>query len=515
MRDHYRYRLSGSGSTFQAFLWAPLCVTALLCLTFASCSSPRSEPRRTETELEPGWPKPNSKFQQVSLTAIRAAVPVIPGAEFVNDDELCLNCHKAYTETFQQNVHRGIHQEGQACEACHGPASEHLKTRGKEPGLILNFRTMQPAQASEVCMKCHEENACAPGATWQTSKHAHAGLSCMACHNAHYNVPPGTQPTTEPGEVARNQHGQPIQLASFQEPTPIGTLRSMSNNLGAAAPNTCFKCHGDLQESAMVAGPHQICGDNGLNCTTCHNSHGNILEYSRQDLCLQCHKQNSPTMAWHSSTHSMYGVACTDCHNPHPSSSVAEFPQATGVSFLHTNVQHNKKRAMSVQEPDACYKCHANVYSQFALPSHHPVKEGKMFCSDCHDTHGQRDRLLQQDGPNLLCYKCHADKQGPFAYEHAPVTEDCGICHQPHGTVANNLLRQPTTFLCLRCHAGHRNGLHGGPRPNTPPGTGTRANIDSIPQLRAAYYTDCTACHAQIHGSDLPSQDHMPGGMFR
>ena len=57
---------------------------------------------------------------------------------------------------------------------------------------------------------------------------------------------------------------------------------------------------------------------------------------------------------------------------------------------------------------------------------------------------------------NLLCYRCHAEKQGPFAYEHPPVTQDCAICHEPHGTVANNLLRQPTTFLCLRCHAGHR-----------------------------------------------------------
>ncbi len=141
-----------------------------------------------------------------------------------------------------------------------------------------------------------------------------------------------------------------------------------------------------------------------------------------------------------------------------------------------------------------------------------------MFCSDCHDPHGQREDSIRADGPNLLCYKCHADKQGPFAYEHPPVTENCLICHSPHGTVANNLLKQPTTFLCLRCHVGHRNDTHGGPRvPGvpTPPGTGTRVNIDGIPQLRAAYYTDCTACHAQIHGSDLPSQEHLPGGMFR
>ena len=91
----------------------------------------------------------------------------------------------------------------------------------------------------------------------------------------------------------------------------------------------------------------------------------------------------------------MYGVACTDCHNPHPSSSVDEFPRATGVSFLHTNVARTQRRTMSVQQPDACYKCHAKIYSEFALPSHHPVKEGKMFCSDCHDPQMQQDGSLR------------------------------------------------------------------------------------------------------------------------
>ena len=79
-----------------------------------------------------------------------------------------------------------------------------------------------------------------------------------------------------------------------------------------------------------------------------------------------------------------------------------------------------------------------------------------MVCSDCHDAHGEAEKGLREPTVNLLCYRCHAEKQGPFAYEHPPVTEDCGICHEPHGTVTNNLLRQPATFLCLRCHSGHR-----------------------------------------------------------
>ena len=97
----------------------------------------------------------------------------------------------------------------------------------------------------------------------------------------------------------------------------------------------------------------------------------------------------------------------------------------------------------------------------------------------------------------MVCYRCHAEKQGPFVYEHPPVTEDCTYCHEPHGTVANNLLRQPATFLCLRCHSGHR-AHHGG------------ANIDGDIDNQRGFYTDCTVCHKQIHGSDLqgPVRSH-------
>ena len=138
-----------------------------------------------------------------------------------------------------------------------------------------------------------------------------------------------------------------------------------------------------MQEFQQIAGPHQICGPNGFNCTTCHDPHGQIKESSRKDLCLSCHT-GAPTMAWHSSIHEHNGVACTDCHNPHPRTSVPQM-----VNIDHYQVTRPKRLMMSVQEPEACYKCHPKIYGLNALPYHHPIKEGKMVCSDCHDPHGQ------------------------------------------------------------------------------------------------------------------------------
>jgi DmsE family decaheme c-type cytochrome len=163
---------------------------------------------------------------------------------------------------------------------------------------------------------------------------------------------------------------------------------------------------------------------------------------------------------------------------------------------------------MSVDEPQACYKCHAQIYAKFSMPSHHPLKEGKLVCSDCHDPHGQTQDNLKEPTVNMVCYKCHGDKQGPFAYDHPPVSENCAICHDPHGAVANNLLKQPPPFLCLRCHTGHRKG------PAGPNHTNLLGDVGKSPALQAAFYTDCTQCHSQIHGSNVPAP-HLPRDFMR
>lgn len=475
------------------YSFAVLFLVGLMVLGLGSCKSQRRPTRRMDSDSEysrpPGMTQPNRPFRQASYGRLAVTVPEIAGAEYVDDDELCLTCHQAYTETFAHNVHRGLGHEGQSCEACHGPASKHLETRGQEKGMLYDFKELSPAVASELCLRCHEENACEPGAQWRYSVHAHEGVSCLDCHTAHYNVPPGTPATTEPGAAGMGQpYANRVAATSYQQDSQSTSLKGTSRSLNALASNTCYKCHEEMQEYEMIAGPHQIGGPNGFNCTTCHDPHGKIRESTRTDLCLECHKSGSPTMAWHSSTHSDFGVACTDCHNPHPSSKT---PLTRTVALSNTSISRPGRLQMAVDEPGTCYKCHPKMFALASLPSHHPVNEGLMTCSDCHDPHGQDEGNLKAERLNLLCWKCHAEKQGPFVYEHPPVTEDCGYCHNPHGSVTNNLLHQPTTFLCLRCHSGHR-ARH------------SYSNIDINEDARNAFYTDCAVCHTEIHGSDLP-----------
>ena len=227
----------------------------------------------------------------------------------------------------------------------------------------------------------------------------------------------------------------------------------------------CEGCHGAGSRHADEADPELIQGF----------ASGGVGD----EACMSCHLLKG-LPEWHASTHASENVGCSDCHTIH-----------TPTSAL-----------------DACQTCHGDVVASFQLPSHHPVREGKMDCASCHDVHNSRERLLRtSQRSNDLCYSCHQDKEGPFIFEHEPVVEDCRTCHLPHGTVANNQLVANEPALCLQCHEFH---FHAGYRASE----NDEVDVGGIPRenplgprgFNIAFTTSCTQCHAKVHGSDLPSQ---------
>jgi len=250
----------------------------------------------------------------------------------------------------------------------------------------------------------------------------------------------------------------------------------------------CETCHGPASKHADSEDPEMIISFKTLDAD------------QASAVCLRCHSDGEQ-MDWAGTAHPFNEVACTTCHQVH------DAPV--------------KKNSLKKAEPELCYQCHQLERAKMYYPSHHPVKEGKMVCSDCHANHGSMVNNLKTDERlNDLCLNCHTRYQGPFVFEHAPVSEDCTICHDPHGTVANNLKKQNEPYLCLQCHESHfhagRSGSASGPlnliAPELsadPDGSAEdpHASSSSWPQ---AFFTKCTQCHSQIHGSDLPSQT-IPG----
>jgi DmsE family decaheme c-type cytochrome len=112
-----------------------------------------------------------------------------------------------------------------------------------------------------------------------------------------------------------------------------------------------------------------------------------------------------------------------------------------------------------------------------------------MKCTDCHSVHGSENRASLSQPAWDTCTSCHADKHGPFLFEHAAVkVEGCVVCHTPHGSPSRFLLeRRESRFLCLQCHGD------------------THSDIAGVPHSRLGFQTrgDCTRCHAAIHGSNF------------
>jgi DmsE family decaheme c-type cytochrome len=285
----------------------------------------------------------------------------------------------------------------------------------------------------------------------------------------------------------------------------ITELDEMLEKAGAyMGSETCAECHRDHHDQiegrkhGVAADPRSPMAAQG--CETCHGPGGSHLINNddpmvsfkgvtqssteiRNAMCTQCH-QNELLTEWHTSIHASDDVACVDCHAVHKPDPVLE----------------------RTTQADVCYACHQERRAQSFRAFRHPTREGKVICSDCHNPHGsQGPASLKQLSVNENCYTCHAEKRGPFLWEHDPVTEDCSTCHQVHGSSHPAMLVKQGPQLCQSCHLNATSGLgatHIG-----------RANDMFAPQPapadnrggRFVIGQNCTNCHSQVHGSNHPS----------
>jgi DmsE family decaheme c-type cytochrome len=264
-----------------------------------------------------------------------------------------------------------------------------------------------------------------------------------------------------------------------------------------AGAGVCQECH-DQQTKSLARSLHwkkaikgSPAADKG--CEACHGSAGahvsagggatkDLITFNKQEdpalksrACLSCHQDSKNVIFWDAGAHSRGNVTCVDCHT------------------IHSSSRHNLKSA----EPSLCMSCHKDLRNRMNRRSRHPVQEGKVKCTDCHTPHGGFGRkMVRADSTPDLCFKCHAEKRGPFAFEHAPVVENCATCHDVHGSNHDSLLVSKVPQLCQSCHntgSGHTSRAYTLQHGFGGAATGSKNKF---------FARGCLNCHGNIHGSN-------------
>ena len=66
-----------------------------------------------------------------------------------------------------------------------------------------------------------------------------------------------------------------------------------------------------------------------------------------------------------------------------------------------------------------CAGCHNDSFVQFGFTERgHRIEEGVMECTSCHNPHEKSARVALGGFKQQQCAECHADKNGPWVFEH-------------------------------------------------------------------------------------------------
>jgi DmsE family decaheme c-type cytochrome len=294
--------------------------------------------------------------------------------------------------------------------------------------------------------------------------------------------------------------------AAAQPPAPAAAQQPVPKDLVLRDDAKCTRCHDAPGILSIGQTRHGVTADMRTpTCTTCHGeSAGHLKEgpgtkpdvvfkkgpYEVSDdrvragQCLSCHRGTARTR-WDGSQHQNNQLACNNCHQVH----------APADRVLAKKTQ-----------TEVCFACHKEQRADSHKISTHPIQAGKVVCSDCHNPHGSAGpTLVKKNTINETCWTCHADKRGPFLFEHQPVVENCAYCHTPHGSNLSPLLVSRPPWLCQSCHDGQHSSENAIGRN----AAGNQAGLTNQSPSNQATGRACLNCHSVIHGSNSPSGGYL------
>lgn len=240
----------------------------------------------------------------------------------------CDGCHFTGFMSEQKRVEPGI-----ACEACHGPASNHVK----EPKNKLYLASLvDPVRQNEVCLQCHMRN--------RDNRLKDHNMSEIYGDARDYPL----------GYEA----GKPLSQYKMVAPFTIGheTKEFYANGMGKK---------NRTQGNEFV---HSMKGKHGITCINCHNPH--TLEPTAEHntgnaLCMKCHSFGSPigphqkdlTSHTHHKADSK-GSLCVECHMPKVGRHTGKSPLTVRTHMFGFVTPAQTLKYGMPKETNACFACH-------------------------------------------------------------------------------------------------------------------------------------------------------------
>lgn len=254
---------------------------------------------------------------------------------------MCAECHSTNLQKNYDSDSRTYNTDWSeidvACEACHGPASQHVAWAERRPGFEnINART----KGLIVLLNGHRDTK------WVIDP---------ASGNAQINVPQGANNEVQ---VCARCHSRRTQLSGDYRYELL-----MDTHLPSLLQKTLYHVDGQIKEEVYEYGSflqskmYQV----GVICSDCHEPHSLKLRAPENEVCLQCHAVNK----YDSTTHHFHdmgsaGSYCVDCHM---------------LSKTYMVVDSRRDHSFRIPRPDLserfgtpnpCIECHANKSNRWA-----------------------------------------------------------------------------------------------------------------------------------------------------
>jgi len=240
----------------------------------------------------------------------------------------CDGCHFTGYMSTQKRVEVAI-----ACEACHGPGSQHVKDSDNP---IYKASMSDPIRTNEVCLQCHMRNR-------DKRLDKNATLKSLWMNAKDY--------------PAGYEAGRP--LIDYKKIAPFKGEETKE-----------FWANGSAKKNRTQGNEyiHDAMYKHGIRCINCHNPHkltNTAQKPEGNKACMKCHSfgsiigphQKSLQAHTHHKPNSK-GSLCIECHMPRTGKHTGKSPLTVRThKFSFTSPMETKKYHMPPQT-NACFACH-------------------------------------------------------------------------------------------------------------------------------------------------------------